>query len=236
MKKYDLLLSFGCSFTEGGGLNDRRYHDYIMTNFSRGEDVDQYQVDHCYPTYLSKLLNCEVINYGVSCAGNELIFRKVYEECSKYKDGKNILVTVQTSILSRMLLNSADDNEVEYVLNTDHGHSDYISQYYRTYIQRFYNPKKEFKKLIMNVDLLQTWLKSKNFDFVFIAWETISPVPKEYFCSSDIMDGCFSKFAEMNRVLISDLPGIPYVDMHVTEIGNKMIANKIFKYLEEKND
>jgi len=235
MKHYDTLLSFGCSFTEGGGLNDPRYHQYIQSNIAN-EHLDQYMLDHSYPSYLAKLLDCEFVNYGVSCAGNEFILKSVYDQCKNIDSTKSILITVQTSILSRMMLTSADDKNISYNINSDQQYLQYIGDYYRTYIQRFYNQYREFDKLIMNVDLLQTWLKTKNIDFVFIAWESVGDVPHEYFCHSGINNGSFSKFTELKKQLISDLPNIPYVDMHATEQGNELIAREIFNYLRKKYD
>ena len=79
MKVYKKLLSFGCSFTEGGGLNAPVYHRFL-----RGEDVSdhnssyfntarskmetmlpehiEYATYHSYPGYLSRILNCDFLN------------------------------------------------------------------------------------------------------------------------------------------------------------------------------
>jgi hypothetical protein len=237
MKHYDLLLSFGCSFTEGGGLNDPRYHQYIHSNITDKQKLNQYMTDHSYPSYLAKLLGCNFVNYGTSCAGNEFIFKSVYDKCKNIDPSKSVLVTVQTSILSRMLITSADDKDISYNINSDEHPIDYIGNYYRTYIQRFYNEYREFDKLIMNVDLLQTWLRTKNIDFAFIAWDSIdSDIPKEYFLHCGIDTGSFDKFIKFKKKFIADLPNTPIVDFHATERGNELIAHEIFNYLRKKYD
>ena len=111
MKQYKKIYSFGCSFTEGGGLNNQNFHRYLNgdNNYSSvPESVlpehTEYASYHSYPRYLSRLLNCEVENYGTSRAANELIFNMAYDKISSLRDTENILVTIQTTLLSLSLI------------------------------------------------------------------------------------------------------------------------------------
>lgn len=235
---YDILLSFGCSFTEGGGLNAKEYHKYIKSNIDIQDQkvLNLYALNHSYPFYLSKLLGCDFINFGISRGSNEYIFSKVYKECLKYLD-KKILVTVQTSILSRMLLHSADDDNFEYNVNSYETNFSKINSYYKMYLKHFYNEKKEFNKLIMMADLLQAWLKAKGIDFVFIAWDIPhGESPKEHFLLFPGPNGSGNNFGDQEKILISHLPGITFMDRHLSEKGNECVAKIIYDYIRKTYD
>lgn len=237
---YDLLLSFGCSFTEGGGLNDPRYHDYIKSGLTAQFDRDrmnEFMTEHSYPGYLSRLLNCEFKNFGTSCASNDFIFQKTYQECSKYiNSNKKILVTVQTSMMSRILLYSADDNNFELNVNSDQHNTDVVNSYFRTFIQRFFNPEKEFKKVLMMTDLMQNWLSGVGIDFAFVAWESVGTLPEKYFLSFPGLNGSIGSYADKEKLLIADLPNITFMDRHLSKESNELLANKIFEYIKDKYD
>jgi hypothetical protein len=232
MKQYDLLLSFGCSFTQGGGLNDPRYHKFLGTGLTSSKELDEYANLNSYPKYLADQLACDFINFGRGAAGNEYIFQRAYEECKKHTN-ENVLVTVQSSILSRMMLHAADSDD-DYIINTHTNQPEHVGNYYKTFIQYFFNKEKEFKKLIRNTDLLQTWLTANKFDFVFIGFE--GNLPNEYFCRFPSFNGSLGNFAEKEKLLLEHVPNIPYVDRHLTEKGNEQVAKLIFEYLQDKHD
>lgn len=234
--KYDLLLSFGCSFTEGGGLNAPDYHRYLNSNIDLNDQnrLNDYMSRHSYPFYLSKLLGCDFINFGTSCASNDYIFQKTYNECLKYEN-KKIIVTVQTSILSRILLHSSED-ETQTHVNNYQNYTPQINDFYKTYLKHFYNEKCQFDKLIYQVDLLQAWLKSKQIDFVFVAWETFNKLPESQFISFPAGDGSIKSFSDQERLLIAHLPNITFLDKHLSEKGNQRVAEIIFKNAKNKYD
>jgi hypothetical protein len=229
MKKYDLLLSFGCSFTEGGGLDNIAYHEYLKSGITSALDRKLYATKHSYPSYLAQLLGCDFKNFGTSAAGNEYILRNAYEESSGHYD-KKLLVTVQTSVLSRMLLTSANDN-TEWNINNPDGKPDAVAKYYTMYIEHFFNEHKEYDKLVRNTDLLRAWFKSEDIDFVFIGWESVGGLPP-WFMNFPAQLGTLGNFSSKEKILIADLPNIPFNDRHFTEQGNQRVADLIFSHIK----
>lgn len=241
MSQYKMLASFGCSFTMGGGLNDERYHRFLNNDYNPESKYDSlnmqyWMTHHSYPGYLSRLMNCEFKNFGIGCGSNAYIFKSVYDYCAALtpKECEQTLVTVQTSVLSRILVYSIDEQQ-EYTVNSiDHPNAQ-VGEYYKQYIQHFYDPAWEYKNLLRNLDLLQTWLRSKNIEHVFIGWAGYrEPLPEEYYYRLPTADGTLGSFANDNRLLISDLAGIPYEDHHLTERGNQVVAEELYKYIKGK--
>lgn len=244
MKSYKQLLSFGCSYTEGGGLNNPLYHTLIddINVESKGptEYTKKYATYHSFPGYLSRLLNCPFINYGLSCSANDLIFETVFDVCGsiEYNIAKNTLVTIQTSSLSRMYLH---DNLTDkaYTLNSPDARftgimTDNIHKYYLDYITHFFNHSFEHKKVIRNAKTLRTWLKSRGFDVILISAEYVNKVEPPFFYFPNSNNGTLVDFMHVNKLAIADIPNnTVFIDNHMTEKGNEIVANLLFNNLQE---
>lgn len=237
MKKYDVLVSFGCSFTEGGGLNNQNYHNYLNGNPILKEPLPvldehiEYMNYHCYPGYLSRLLDCKVENYGISCGSNELMFKNLYNRFCNYNSDEHILVTLQSTILSRMLLNfTGDDKSIN--INGPHGVTGTAKTYYELYFTWFFNRQKEYEKLLQNLEVYTQWLKSKNIDVVWLLYETPSSLPAND-CVVNLDNKTLTEYARVNNLRLSDLPNFPYSDTHLSLYGNECVANKIYQHLEK---
>lgn len=243
MSKYKFLASFGCSFTMGGGLNDERYHRYLNNDYDPESKYDHekmtyWMTAHSYPAYLARLMQCNFKNFGIGCGSNAYILKSAYEFCNSLtpEQCQETLVTVQTSILSRILLYSADE-QMEHTVNSDIHPNPIIAEYYKQYIQHFYDTDWEYKNLLRNVDLLQTWLRSKNIDYVFIGWNGDNkPLPEEYFYKFPGYDGTLSVFTYDRKLLISDLKDIPYQDHHLTQYGNELVAEELYKHIKDQHE
>lgn len=238
MKDYKKLYSFGCSFTEGGGLNnqdfrrlldnapDREYSKYQLTEIASYES---------YPGYLSRILNCDYINFGVSQGCNELIFNKMYDTISNLTDTTDILVTVQPSILSRMLIQMPDSGKAVSV-NGPHVVTGDAKKYYELYVTRFYDSRYACKKLLQDIDVYNEWFKNRNIDVLWLPFEMdVGKYPKEkHFVD---FDGCsLSEFTVRNKLLLSDLENVTINDKHFSPHGNEVIANKIHEHLKKYYD
>lgn len=243
MKSYKQLLSFGCSYTEGGGLNSPHYHAFLTNtktdSISPTPYTENYANFHSFPGYLSRLLNCSFVNYGISCAANELIFETVFDVCGsiEYNIAKNTLVTIQTSSLSRMYLH---DNLTDkaYTLNSPDARftgimTDNIHEYYLQYVTHFFNQSFEHKKVVRNVKTLRTWLKSKGFDVILLSAEYVNNVEPPFFYFPNSNDGTLVNFMHVNKLAIADIPNTTFIDYHMTEKGNEIVANLLFNNLQE---
>lgn len=233
MKQYDILLSFGCSHTFGGGLNAPEYHKFLNSGLAK-DQLNEYATMHSFPKYLADRLNCKFINFGRGAASNEYIFQTAYNNCRAHA-GQKILVTLQTSILSRLFLTSAS-GENEYLINTPVGQPKYAADFYTQYLDLFFNENTEYSKLLRNIDLFQAWFSANDIDFVFLAWEALAELPEKYFFKFPINNGSFNEYAIINQLLIKDIPGIPFKDHHLTEQGNEQVADLLFEHIKRKYD
>jgi len=229
---YDLLLSFGCSFTLGGGLNSLHYHKCIDSGLTRSKDLDHYMLEHSFPGYLSRQLGCDYINYGTSCAGNDFIFKKVYDTLSSHNTDKKVLVTIQSSILSRILLNDADSGESININGFDTARNDEQKQYYGLYVTKFFDEKKEYAKVMQQFDVYTTWLKSKNIDVVCLMHDTgpyKMPTGGHFI---DFNGASLGAFISHNKLRLCD--STTFNDSHYSPQGNEIIANTIYQHLNLK--
>ena len=235
MKKYDLLISVGCSFTEGGGLNDPKYHNYLTgVSFDEGdsptESQNEYANYHSFPGYLSRLLECDFINLGKSAASNELIFKNLYSAINNNYEGK-ILVTLQTTILSRMLYYLVDKKKFVNRNGAPGGDPD-TELHYNNYITKFFDKNIEYKKLLQNVDIYTTWLLNKNIDVVWIPFDIQGTLTENKITINFGNNESLLDFSTNQKLRILDLSNISYQDYHITEVGNEIIARKIYEHVK----
>jgi len=237
MKTYKKILSFGCSFTEGGGLNAPFYHRYISSNLANNnlelkDAYKEYMYNNAYPAYLARNFNCNSENLGISRASNGLILKTLYEKTQNIENGSDLLVTVQTTLLSRIMVY---DNEAKKFLtiNNFDGILNYVKEYYKTYLRYFYNREIEYKKLLQNIDVYTKYLQSKNIDVVWLMYEAEDSLKS----SKTVLtfDGTdLAQFIANQKLRLLDLPNFPVNDTHFSVEGHKVIANRIIEHLESK--
>ena len=263
MKKYKQLLSFGCSFTEGGGLG-AEYHRKLdkmngITLPNEHYDTHNYQeymTQHSYPSFLAKKLNCDFYNYGISCGSNEIIIKTLYDVLNgeldsthmlnyredlkgkrfvSEEDYENTLITIQFSLLNRIMVYLTDHHKFETINGINHD-IPYINPFYKLYISHFYNQSVEYKKTLQYMDVYSTYLKSKNIDYLFTWYETPSHFIKK---SKNIvsfngydLDG----FTTQKELRIMNIEKLNFYDRHFTIEGNKIIADKFYEHICEYYD
>ena len=60
MKTFDIVIGNGCSFTEGGGLNNHEIHRFLTGVDTKNiTKLDSYMFKNSYPAFLGNLLNCK---------------------------------------------------------------------------------------------------------------------------------------------------------------------------------
>jgi hypothetical protein len=258
MKKYKKLLSFGCSFTQGGGLNSQKFHRWLEHGMSLPEDVgtgpnenllqehEEYANHHSYPGYLSRKLECEFVNFGLSGASNEYIFKRAYEEISKSENPAETLITIQTSLLNRLYLQVPGlDMPINMNnLETARGYfpdssplNDIVYEYYKSYIGHFYDEKAEYEKLRLRIDTTAAYAKEKGVDVAFLIY--LQPGYHPFIQHQGIVDLLnYSDLAALScteRMNIWTYTNGRYKDLHFSPFGNSVIANLIYRHLENKS-
>jgi hypothetical protein len=258
MKKYDLLLSFGCSYTEGGGLNSQDYHRYLKGEPLQGvnellPEHQEYATQTSYPAQLAKLLNCDSINYGESRGSNEFIFRKLHDEIQRRRKElytKNILVTVQTSHLNRILVQlpygdykelNVNNSDITLRGNVDTyppGIAEDIKTYYELYGTRFFNELYEYQQLLRNINVYSSWLDlAMGVDVVFIMYEHGKHgknTHEQFKCILDLDGKDLMHFTGDNKLRISDMTDNYYNDCHLSPQGHEVLAKRIYDHLNKK--
>ena len=239
-KRYSKVVSFGCSITYGDGLDDIRYHEFINSGLSGEHNLKNYRLDNSFTGRLADFLNCSSENYGEKSNNNDNIIRQAYEYCSKLSsEGSNTLIIVQTTFYSRKSLYDVNTEE-EFLLNSHHDEisniPDYVTKHYQNYLVNFYDHAREFQHTNMMVDLLKNLLASKGIDSIFLGYDSYSSLPQHYYSFPYTSTGSLQEFANKYQLLIKDLPGIPFIDYHLTEEGHKAVAVMLKNYLEGKND
>ena len=109
---------FGCSFTEGGGLNSPVFNEYaIKNNLIPKEYEGEYEKTRKgfrYSTLIGKDLNCEVENFGKGCSSNEYIFNQLYKHHEKFD-----ICVVQLTIYSRRYQWDEHKEKFEHINDID---------------------------------------------------------------------------------------------------------------------
>ena len=257
MKKYKRLLSFGCSFTEGGGLNSNKFHDWLKfgtslpdddvlgPNLTKLPEHIEYARQHSYPGYLSRKLGCDFVNFGSSGTSNESIFQHAYREITKAEDPEHTLVTIQSSLFNRIQLqvpelelvvelNRLDDFPSRFHPNNPELGDD-VHQFYKLYLSNFYDTRAEYEKLRQRVDTMGAYAKSKGVDMLFIPYMDPGYEPTIGYSgrvdlkhpNQDLMT--ISNEGKMN---IWNYTEGRYKDIHFSPLGNSHIANLIYSHLE----
>jgi hypothetical protein len=249
MKQYKTLYSFGCSFTEGGGLNSRNYHNYLNNIHEVNNELSgllpehiEYANYHSFPGYLSRFLQCNFHNFGKSRASNTYIFKTAYECISKLSDLESTLITIQTSNLNRILIRSFDLQQ-EYNINNfdnkfieDKDVRTDADEFYKLFVTRFFDEQYEFKKLCRNIDIFSGFCKSKNLDVVFLLYNTPIHYHDRFYHKNLLTVDDYKdvfKFAYDKKLLIKDLPNCKYNDPHLSPKGNEEVAKLIIDHLNK---
>lgn len=250
-------MSFGCSFTQGGGLNSQKFHaavnnrdwnnDDIMKFYGHFEEIlpehMEYSNTHSFPGYLSKILNCDFINFAKSGASNDLIFKRAFEEAEKIENPQEVLLTVQASFFNRIHLQipsiETDVNintldTIPHILPYRHSHiCDYIHQYYSLYLGYFYDEKYEYEKLRRNIELFSAYCREKNLDVVFLLYE--DPQYEKRIDNSNLVDlGGYKDLSDLSyrgELTITHYTQGRFHDLHFSPEGNKKIAMLISDHL-----
>lgn len=240
MKTYQKILSFGCSFTEGNGLETSYYHRYLSSNLGNKNNLElettyrDYMYNNSYPAYLARNLNCDFDNFAVSGVSNSLIFKNLYEKTQNVENGGDLLVTVQTTLLSRIMVYDIKQEKFLTISNFE-GILDYAKKYYEMYLRYFYNNEIEYRNLLQNIEVYTKYLQSKNIDVVWLMYETADTLKS----SKTILtfDGTdLSQFIANQKLRLLDLPNFPVNNPHFSVDGHKVIANRIIEHLKGKYD
>ncbi len=233
------IVSFGCSITYGDGLDNPEYHDFIKSGLEEYQ-LDDYRLSHCYTGLLADYLNCDFENYGVKSNNNDNIIKQAYDYCSRLgPENDDVLILVQTTFYSRKSIYDIDLKQ-EFLLNSHNNENSdvpsYVKEHFQDYLVRFYDHEREFNRINMLISMLKAYLDKKGIASIFVGYDSYSLLPSPYFNFPGTSAGSMQEFANKYQLLIKDLPGIPFIDYHLTEEGHKVVAVMLKNHLEGNND
>ena len=235
MGQYDLLIGNGCSFTEGGGLNNPQIFEFLTNKKQWGNNHKIFMQQNNWVAYLGEKLDLPWVNLSKSASSDDYIIQRSYDFCNKNLD-KKILLINQLSIKERLFFEK-DGKPHSYHgggKNVDgvwFGKLDSeIDNYYKSYITEVFDNDYYYKTLQMKMDLFDAWCEDRLIDNYWITWEPL-PFKTETLINFEldsetngIREWCKSK-----ELLLNQIPNIPVDDAHLSLEGHKEVTNKIYK-------
>ena len=172
MKK--MILCEGDSWTSGDMINPK-----LKTLNVNYKDNDDYRLPKVWPHKLGKLLGVDVLNTSMAGSSNDGIVRRVVSnvlDLLKKYNGEDIFVIVGWSSPERkdFYFNDGNDKHWETIFPNainDIEQIDQISkerqEFYKTYVQYYWNEEEYFNRYIHNNLYLHYFLKSNNIEHLF---------------------------------------------------------------------
>lgn len=252
---------FGCSFTEGGGLNNFDYFNYntgknfdINNNIlEENIEVNQFKNEHRYSTIVGNLMNIDVENYAIGCNSNEGILKNIIDVINDKNTKNEDIFIIQTTFLARKFywyepieefisVNASNvfdwpfRNKKEYMP---------LHELHNLNLKYCHNEEYEAKKLIQNIKIYNSYFKELGIKIFWMPWcdlttETNKDKILEF--NKNIVKEipniflfqntmCMGEFVSSNKLLIKD-KFIKSNDNHKSIEGHKLVAEKLVEYLK----
>lgn len=240
-----MIKFFGCSFTEGGGLDNIEYYNFLNnTNLvidpnKTGDENDivykkleAFRDEHKFSKIISNNLNTETKNLAISRGSNGYIFETLFNEI---ENNKNEIYVVVLTVLPRVYWYYEPTNE-KYNLNSfEFNLHPYRSQpimknladMYENYLKYVFNTKVEKQKIQKQIKLFDLYSKQKQSKIYWVSWEEFKELntTTDNYITFDKMD--LSQFVDKNKLQIFHHTNGVCTDNHISIYGNKIIADII---------
>jgi hypothetical protein len=248
--KYDLIVGIGCSFTEGGGLDNPNIYKFLNkitdgVDYSWPNEIPmQFKKENNYIAYLAKILNCEYINLSESMSSNDLIFQKTYDYFKKENlSDRNILFIGQITLFSRQHVyydytkEFKKLNKIEFSEPPFENKEKYkpLHEYYTNYLSFVYNEDIALKNIERNIDLYTNWLIQKNIYPLWLSYDGNSSQFEDNDNFIKFEGENLGAYAKKNKLRLADIPNCPENDLHLSMEGHNIVANMIYKKLINKS-
>jgi len=246
-----MIKFIGCSFTEGGGLDNIDYYNFITNaNFSYNDkrhysyrlfikkSLQRFRDKHRFSNIVGNKLNLESINLAISRGSNDYILKILFDEID---NNSNEIYVAIFSMFPRVRwyyektrkiynLNSFDFNwppyDKEPIMKS-------LSETYEMYLTNIYNLDVEKEKIKTQVKLLDNYAKSKNSKIYWSSWDDFYELEK-------ITNNCITfdnkflyKYVDSEKLQIHHHTDYKVNDNHLSVIGNEIIADKIYTVIKK---
>lgn len=241
---------YGCSFTDGGGLDNPIYlknildKDWFPNKWKQEWDgincFYKFKDYYRFSNIIQRQLNCEISNFSRTANNNEHIFNKVFENINN----KDTIHIVQWSYTERQLywndkLKSffriqgveeyANVFDLEDNFNEDNPNYEKMIEHYMEFLTKYYNVEYESKKLNSLTELLTSYSKLNNIQLYFLPWERQLKSLTNFILESTL------EWSIKNKMRISDETNKGYDDGHLSFKGNHEVANTILERFKKDN-
>jgi len=247
---------YGCSYSDGGGMDTKEYYDYIRneewvkeypkeTLFDRDGFDNDFKDYFRYSDVIKRELNCEIKNHSCTGNNNQHIFDTLMNELENNIGDIHI---VQWSHFWRQKLwyektkkfyrlSGFQQDTVAFEENTDF---DYeckdIHNIFNQWLEHHFNEEYEIQKVVNYTKLLTSYSDNKNIPIYFITFD-ILPYKNEKFIDfhnklnlNGLSNYCNVKGTNYTiRTYTKD----KIMDGHLSHVGNKMVAEKIINKLKQ---
>lgn len=246
--EYDILVVNGCSFSEGGGLNNPKIFEFLNDRKSKnGDELDEFMYNNNYAKFLSEKLNIPFLNISKSCSSNDYILHITYKLLnSLLEQGKKILIVNQLSVFTRLsfrldncyysynsggrLTETMGENFIkkDWDYKSFEEDKDIYDTFYEIYATHIYDEDYYVENLKMQLDLFNKWCEDKNITNYWLSYEV-----NDIFYDIDryikCQDDSIKDWAIKNKLLLSDIENIPVKDDHLSIEGHKKLTEIIYK-------
>ena len=240
-----MIKFFGCSFTQGGGLDNIDYYNWINNTSLEDNHQDVFKQlelfrnEHRFSKIVSDRLGIESENFAVSRGSNNYSLEKLFNEIENNENETYVCVL---TLLSRVYwyyeptntkynLNSFDKNWPPY---QNEPIMENLSKTYKMYLENIFNEEHELEKLETQVKLFDSYAKTKKSKIYWIEWGNF-PKLKDITPNYISFNGqTMFEFVRDNELQIFHHTNNKNMDNHISLPGNKIIGEKIAEYLKEK--
>ena len=246
---------FGCSFTEGGGLDSPFLNKWAIENnivpkeykiepetilntllaapnkHSIHPNCVRLKNNYRFSSLVGRELNCDTENFGVSCGSNETILNNLYKNYERFD-----ICVVQFSLYQRMKIWDEETKRFYSVNGLDANAPQNVIDYFSTTYTQHYSESYEQYKITQLINLYDKIFESLDKKVI---WMFNDPIPKNcesknivYFESINQFGepfGHLQGFVQRNKLTLTDETKGFYNDIHYSLEGHKIIANKILE-------
>lgn len=240
-----MIKFFGCSFTQGGGLDNIDYYNWInntsleYNHQDAFKQLELFRNEHRFSKIVSDRLGIKSENFAVSRGSNNYSLEKLFNEIENNENETYVCVL---TLLSRVYwyyeptntkynLNSFDKNWPPY---QNEPIMENLSKTYEMYLGNIFNANDERERLETQVKLFDSYAKSKNSKIYWIDWDTF-PQLKNITPNHISFNGqTMFEFVRDNELQIFHHTDNKCTDNHISVPGNKIVADVIYNAI--KND
>lgn len=253
------LHVYGCSFSDGGGLDAREYltpaldkglipNDWIsrVENFlynSSDYYLEEFKNNHRYSDIIGRKLNIDTFNHSITANNNENIYNLAYENMVKYPNRIHI---IQWSIPERKMiwidrirkfinLQGLNDNSVS-IFSTSYESTfediDYSKEQenYVYWLLNNLNLDYELNQITKLTTLLDAFAKLNNTPLYWIPWNYRGPFLDSFI---DLDQKELQAWSFDNSLHIVHETEGEYDDCHLSLKGNHVLAEKIIQRFKQ---